>query len=535
MDYVSPKKSGFSLVEVSKLNELFQLMSGPSANNKRIAKNTIFLYIRMFFALIVSLYTSRVVLQTLGVVDYGVYNVVAGFVSLFSFLNATLSASMQRFYNYELGAVGDNGVAGIYVTGLRVHLIFAAIVVLLLETFGIWYVNHIMVVPPERLFAANVQFQVAVIALVCLILQIPYVGLIMAYEKFDYYAIVSVIEVVLKLLIVLVLPLFPYDKLIVYALLTLVVSVGAFLLYYIYSLRYFSFVFHTDSQFDRATFRKMSVFAGWNMVGTFAYIFKYQGVNLLLNFYFGPIVNAARGVAYQVQNAVMGFSGNITTAFRPQVVNSYAANDIKHAVNLVFMESKVCFVLLSTLIVPLIFELNYVLHLWLGDVVPLDTQLFTALVLVDGLVTCLIPPCNHIMFATGKLKYYQISASIINMLLIPAAWAGLHLGYDAEYVFGLLIIFSIINLASCVYFSNREVHFGIWRYVREVVVPFIFCVVIDALCLFPIYYFLPSSFGRLLLICIASVCVNILLSLFVILKKSEREHVLLLIRNKIKR
>ena len=279
----------------------------------------------MFFVLVVSLYTSRVVLNTLGVSDYGVYNVVAGFVSLFAFLNATLTSSMQRFFNYEKGISGNVGFNQVYSTGLRIHILLAILIFILLETIGIWYVNNIMVLPADRLFAANVVFQCSVLSMVLVILEIPYLSAIMAQESMNFYAFVSILDVILKLVAVLALPFFPHDKLIIYSILILFITAVDFVFYYFYAKK--KYLLYIDHSVNKSLYKQLLSFSGWNLVGTFSFMLKGQGVNIVLNYFCGTLINAARGVAFQVYNGVVGFSNSISTAYRPQIVESYAKQE----------------------------------------------------------------------------------------------------------------------------------------------------------------------------------------------------------------
>ena len=244
-------------------------MSTNITSNKKIAKNAIFLYLRMFFILIVSLYTSRVVLNVLGVSDYGVYNVVAGFVLLFGFLNATLSSSMQRFYNYEGGKRGIDGYKDVYCTGFWIHLFLAFIIFIILESFGVWYINNVMVIDDARLVAANYLFHFSAISMVLVILQVPYLSAIIAKECMDYYAVVSIVDVILKLIIILALPYIPQDKLIIYGAMSLIIAFADFLMYYVYCKRKFLFI-KLSTTIDKQIFKELLLFSSWNLIGTFA-------------------------------------------------------------------------------------------------------------------------------------------------------------------------------------------------------------------------------------------------------------------------
>lgn len=453
----------------------------------------------MFFVLIVSLYTSRVVLNTLGVVDYGIYNVVSGFVSLFAFLNATLSASVQRFYNYEGTINGSEGFRSVYVASLIIHTVLALIIFILLESFGIWYINNVMVLPSERLFAANVVFHTSVISLLIIFMQIPYLGAVMAKQCMSFYAFVSIIDTILKLLIVIALPYLPFDKLLVYAFFALAVSIIDFALYYFYAKSKFKEI-SFEFVLNKPLYKKILGFTGWNVIGTFAFMLKGQGINMLLNVFFGPIINAARGIAYQVEGAISGFSSNIAIAFRPQVVNNYAQNENDKVRTLIFTESRVCFMLIATLIAPVMIDLKYILHLWLGDSVPDMTYSFTLLVLIDTLVCTLNTPCTQIVQATGKIRKYQIASTIVNILLLPACWVFLKLGFNPIIVFVLIIVFSILNQIVCIIFANKVFPINFKRYYNEVLIPCLFYLILLPIIPLLISYILDMTFYRLMCI-----------------------------------
>ena len=475
----------------------------------------------MFFVLIVSLYTSRVVLSTLGVVDYGIYNVVSGFVSLFAFLNATLSASVQRFYNYEGTLNGFEGFRSVYVTSLIIHLGLSLVIFILLESVGLWYVNSVMVLPSERLFAANVVFQTSVISLLIVFLQIPYLGAVMAKQCMNFYAIVSIIDILLKFIIVLLLPYIPYDKLLVYAFLSLFISVLNFTLYYCYS----RFKFKEISfklEFNKPLFKQIIGFTGWNVIGTFAFMLKGQGVNMLLNVFFGPIINAARGIAYQVSGAISGFSSNIAIAFRPQIVNTFAESEYDKVRNLILTESRVCFMLIATLVIPVIIDIDYILHLWLGDNLPNLTSTFIILVLIDTLICTLNTPCTQIVHATGQIRKYQIASTIVNILLLPTSWIFLKLGFNSIFVFILVIIFSVINQLVCILIANRIFPIGLNKYFIEVLVPCALYITILPIAPLIIFNNLEMTFFRLLCVGISTLLMALPLSYWLALTDSQR-------------
>lgn len=497
-------------------------MSEGINNNKRIAKNTLFLYGRMFVVLVVSLYTSRVVLNTLGVSDYGVNNVVGGFVSLFGFLNATLASSMQRFYNYQGGQEGDLGYSKVFSTGVRIHVLLAFVIFLLLESFGLWYINNLMVVDPERIMAANWVFQFSLFSMILVILQIPYASAIMAKEHMNFYAIVSIVDVMLKLFLILLLPYLPFDKLIVFGLITLIIGVVDFLLYTTYARKHFEFsrvVFKSDKN----TFNRLISFSGWNLLGTSAFLLRGQGLNLILNAFWGTSINAARGVAFQVNNAIINFSRNINTAFAPQVTDAYSKNNLNRTCNLMFTETKICYVLILVLMVPVVIEIDYILKLWLGNTIPEYTNIFTVLVLIDSLIQTTNTPLTQVAHSVGKIKRYQIACSIVNFLLVPSCWYLMYLGYESVMVFIAAIIFSILNQLVCLYELTRIFKYPIKEYLSDVIFKCIIVSLLLPVLPYIISQYLPSSFCRLIVVGISDILVAIGLVYFVVLNKRERE------------
>lgn len=503
-----------------------------SSENKRIAKNTAYLYVRMFFALIINLYTSRVILNALGVEDFGVFNVVAGFVSLFGFFNATLSTSVQRFYNYEESKNGKEGFTNVYVTSFVIHLVMTAVLAVLLETVGLWYVNDVMVLPEYRLRAANILFQTTVVSMLLMVLQIPYVGAVMAKENMDFYAVVSILDLVLKLGAAIAVAHFECDGLILYGVLLAAVSVIDILLYVSYSLRHFPEMRFSRS-FDKAMLKSILSFSGWNLTGTFAFMLKGQGVNMLLNYFFGPAVNAARGISYQVNGAVSNFTSAIYTAFNPQVTKSYAEGNISRTMKIMFTESKICFSLIAILIVPVILEMDYLLHLWLGDVVPENTGIFASLVLIDTLICTLNTPCTQAVFATGRIKNYQIFSSLVNVSLIPLVWVMLRYGASATSAFVVTIIVSVLNQVVCLCVTNMEYHFGIGNYTRQILLRISALAIMLPLAPCLLHFLMPVSFWRVLIVSLASAVFGLFIVYYVVLCKGERDMALLFVKSKI--
>ncbi len=314
-------------------------MSNNDSKNKRIAKNSIYLTIRMIIVLGISLYTTRAILSILGVIDYGIYNVIAGFVTMFAFLNTSMSATSQRYFNVEYAKNGLKGAKVAFNASLRIHFILALLIVSITELFGVWYLQNKMILPADRLFAAECVFHSSVVSMFFTIVNVPFLSAIIAHEKMDFYAVVTVIDAFLKLLIVLILPYLSYDYLIAYGILYILISVFDFMAYYLYAKSKFEEVKIAPVS-DKRIYREMIAFTLWNSIGSFSYVLRNQGITLVLNAYFGPVVNAARGVAAQVDTAINGFVNNMVVPARPQITQSYAQNDIDRAFFITYSISK---------------------------------------------------------------------------------------------------------------------------------------------------------------------------------------------------
>ena len=496
-------------------------MSVSSDNNTRIAKNTVFLYLRMILVLVVSIYTTRVVLNALGVVDYGIFNVVAGFVSMFAFLNTSMANGIQRFYNFKMGKEGEAALSNVYNTALLIQGILAVIVVLLLETVGLWYLNNKMVIPLERMDTARWIYQFSVISLVLVIMQIPYSAAIMAHERMDFYAYVSIIEVALKLAIAIWLPHVKQDRLFVYGCYSLSVGVLCFLMYFIYNkLNFKSIKFQKG--FHKELFKKMLSFSGWNIFGTFAYMVKGQGLNVLLNAFFGPVVNAARGVASMIENAIHGFSSNIVISFRPQLVQSYANGDLERVRKMMFSLSKISFILLFMLSMPVTIELPFILHLWLGDAVPDYTIQFTVLTLIIMILSSLNTPLSQVVHASGKMKAYQIGTSIVVCSILPVAWVSLKLGGNPIIVYIVCLVMTVINQGVCLLLLKKIFPYSIRDYMKNVIWPCAIVAIVATFFPIIIVLILKTSFVRLLLVAIVGVICTAASSYFLILNQTEK-------------
>lgn len=478
-------------------------MTDNSSNNKRIAKNSIFMSIRMVIVLLITLYTTRVILEILGIVDYGVYNVVCGFVSMFAFLNTSMSNGIQRFFNFEFGKNGEQGANRVYNTALVIQFILTILIVLIAETFGTWYLHNRMVIPEERAFAAECIFQLSVLSFIFIIMQAPFSAAIMAHERLDFYAVVSVIDAVLKLCIVLAIPYFPGDKLIVYGVLFALINVLNFVLYSIYCKRNFAEI-KIRNFFDKTLFLSMLGFSGWNVFGSLSGVMKEQGINLVINVFFGPVVNAARAVATQVNSGLQAFVANVTVPVRPQVTQSYAKGDIERTLSLTFTISKLSCVFLYLMALPISWEIDYVLSFWLGDNVPEHASSFVIIVMATSLLNNLNSAISGVVHATGKMKLYQLSTSFTAMAAVPLAFVVLKLGYSPEWALAMVSLTMIAAQTVAVVVLSKLIVFSLKEYWEKVISPLLILFVSTFWIPSIVVYYIPMCFIRVLVTMIIS-------------------------------
>lgn len=403
------------------------MCSAISKNNKRIAKNTLLLYFRMFITMGIGLYTSRVVINVLGISDYGVYNVVGGIITMLTFLNAGMIQSSQRFISYELGKEDTGRLNKIFCTSVNIHAAIAIISFLLAETVGLWFINACLNIAADRMTAANWVYQCSIFTFVVSVMSIPYNSCIVAHERMSAFAYISILEVVFKLLIVYVLCVLPLDKLIVYAILVFLVSIIIRLCYTVYCKRNFVEC-HYHYCFDKILFKEMFSFAGWSVVGNMGFSFKDQISNIILNLFYGTTLNAARGVGMQVGALVNTFSSNLSMALNPQITKQYAAGNGDESRKLVYAGSRYTFYLLTFISLPVIINVDYVLKLWLGRV-PEHTANFLVLSLLSALLYALSGTVTTAIQATGKVKVFQIGISLLMLSELPMAYLLLKCGY----------------------------------------------------------------------------------------------------------
>nr|WP_245531202.1 lipopolysaccharide biosynthesis protein [Bacteroides coprosuis] len=487
------------------------------------------LYFRMILTMLVTLYTSRVVLNTLGVEDFGIFNVVGGIVVIFSFLNLAMSSATQRFLSFELGKKNLAQFARVFSMSINIHALIALIIFVLAETIGLWFVNTHLVIPTERMVAANWVYQCAILSFMVTVMSVPYNASIIAHERMGVFAYISILEVSLKLLIVFILQWLTFDKLKLYAVLLLIVSVVIRVIYGIYckaKLEGCQYVWVKD----KALFKILSSYAGWNLWGNLAGVGMDQGVNILLNVFFGPVVNAARGIAYQVGAAIHLFVANFQVAVNPQIVKSYASKDYDYMYTLIYKSSKYSYYLLLFLSLPVFFETEYILNLWLGEV-PNSAALFTKLVLVAVLIDCLSGSLMAGAQASGRIKVYQSVVGGLLLLIVPFSFFGLKLYGDPIVPFYINIIVLIIALFCRLLILKNLIKLSIYKFLEQVLLPVILVTVLSVVMPYYIKSLFNISFFRLMLISLAT-SFSVLCSIFIVgMTKGERAFILNKIRH----
>lgn len=440
-----------------------------SSNNKRIAKNTLLLYIRLLFTVAVGLFTSRVILSTLGIDDYGVYNVVAGVVTMFTLFTNSLSAAISRFLTFSLGKGEKDKLTVIFSTSLNIMSGIAVLIAIIMEVVGVWFINTHLNIPSDRLIAANWVFQFSILSFIIGLISTPYNSAIIAHERMSAYAYVSILEVTLKLIIVYMLYVSPFDKLITYSLLVAIVSVVIRIVYGIYCSRNFEEC-HYHFVYDKSLFKEMTGFAGWNFFGSASFLLNTQGVNTITNIYFNVASNAARGVAGQVDYIIRNFATNFTTAINPQITKSYASGNLDYTYSLICKSSKFCYLMLLFFSVPFMFEAESIMHLWLGNY-PSEAPLFLRLSLIITMIDLLGNAPAIAAWATGNIKRYYIYVGTIVNLMFPLSWIAFAIGFPAyiSYVIGILVY--SLTLITKIFVIKGLIGFSPHRYFNDVVVP----------------------------------------------------------------
>lgn len=495
-------------------------MTETISNNKRIAKNTLMLYFRMLFTMVVSLYTSRVILNTLGVEDFGIYSVVGGVITLFTFINTAMVSSTQRFINFELATGDDNKLRSVFNTSLQIHALVSLAIIILGETIGLWFLLQKLVIPDVRMSAAMWVYQCSIISCVVNIMSAPYNADIIAHERMSAFAYISILEVSLKLLIVYLLVVMPYDKLIVYAILLLLVQL---LIRYIYT-RYCNKHFkesYFKAEINKPLLKEMAGFAGWSFCGNLAGVLCTQGLNIMLNIFFGPIVNAARGVAVQVQSAIWQFMSGFQTALNPQITKNYAKGNIIQMHSLIFRSARFSFFLLLFLSLPVLLETDFILTLWLKTV-PENAVVFTQFMIFISLLYATVNPLVIANQATGKVKFYQMVVGGTLLLILPISYLALKMGAPAYSVFIVHLCVEAAAQFFRMYILRKQIDLRMRDYFKNIYIPIIATVAVAII--IPILIHRQFTYGwmRFFIVSITCVC-SVSISAFTIgLTKYER-------------
>lgn len=478
-----------------------------SANNKRIAKNTLLLYLRTLFIMLVTLYTSRVVLNTLGVVDYGVYNVVGGVVAMFGFINSSMASATQRYITFALGRGEKENLRKVFSTALQIHFAIAAFIVVLGETVGLWFMYTQMQIPANRIDAAFWVLQCSIVSTAVMVVSVPYNADIIAHEKMSAFAYISILEAVLKLAVVYILVIFSYDKLILYAVLILAVQLLVRFCYSHYCNKHFE-----ESRYrhvwDKSLFKEMTGFAGWSMFGNLSGVLYGQGLNMLLNVFFGPVVNAARAVAVQVQSAIQQFVGSFQMALNPQITKTYAKGEMNEMHKLMFRSAKFSFYLLFFLSLPVLLETDFILTVWLKTV-PDDSVVFLRIMICTSLIYSLANPLIVANQATGKVRKYQAVCGTILLMILPVSYVCLLCGCPAYSVFIVhFVIESIAQLARMV-MLRPLIGIRVKDYFMHIYVKVVYVAALSVVLPLAVYMSMEDGAVRFFVVCavcILSVC-----------------------------
>lgn len=506
-------------------------MATSVSDNKRIAKNTIFLYIRMMVVMLVSLFTSRVILNTLGATDYGIYNVVGGIVTIVSFLNSALGASTSRFLTFALGEKNIQKQKSTFGACLNLHIGIALLVLILGETVGLWFFYEKMVIPDERMVAAFWVYQFSILTTMVSFTQVPYNASLIAHEEMSIYAYVGLYEAISRLIIAYLITISPIDKLVFYGLLLLINTIVVQLFYRWYAVKHFE-----ECRFslvkDKVLYKRLLSYGGWDLFGNLALVCQGEGVNLLLNVFFGPVVNAARAIAFQIQGAVTQFVSNFMTAVRPQVIKNYAEGNVDKMYTMTFYAAKFSYILMLALVVPIIYEIRFILGIWLGDAVPDETTLFAVIVLMTYTwrtfhIAALMP-----YHAIGKIKTGNVTIGSLMIATLPIGYLLFKCGCPAYSVFLAIFAVEIVSMFAIYWLIHRYEYFP-YKYVfTKILMPCglvtIFTIIVPTF----ITHLMNDGWVRLIIVGISTEFSLLLSALYLGLNKEERTRIFSFIKNK---
>lgn len=500
-----------------------------SSNTNTIVRNTLFLYFRMFITMIVSLYTVRIVLNTLGVVDYGVYNVIGGVVTTLAFITDVLANASQRFFSVELGKKNSVRLQQIFSLIFLAYILTAVVVIIVAETIGLWFVQNKMDIPIERMDAALLVFQYSIASFIVGIITSPFNAMIIAKEQMHIYAYVSILQVFLKLGIVYILIILPYDKLKLYALMMFLVVLLVNLIYIIVCKSKFSETRFTFL-WDKDIFKSIFAYSSWTLLGTMAFICNTQGLNILLNLFFGPIINTAYAIGNQVKSTINSFASNFFLATRPPMIKSYSEGNYNYTSKLFYFSSKVIFSLLFILIVPLFVKVEFVLELWLGNVEQYMPT-FVRLMLIYAVVLSISEPITAIVQAAGKVKLYHGVVDTFTLLTLPLSYIAFKLGMSPYIGFYISITIFLMAHIMRLFILKTVFTFSVIQYVKFIVFPFAMVIFITAISIIGISYLFSNS----IVLIILSLFFAVLYVGLIVYEPTERDYIVSIIKRKMKK
>lgn len=510
-------------------------MTDVAQNNKRIAKNTLLLYIRMLVIMGISFFTVRIILEKLGIVDYGIYNVVGSIVVMFSFLKTSLTSASQRYFAYSIGKdVTTDKLSKLFKTNILFYLIVCAIIIVFAETIGLWFLNNKLIIPDERLFAANCTYQMSVLAFVISTMMVPYESIITAHENMDIYAYLSIIESILKLVIVYFLSISSFDKLIIYSLLVTISTFIVFLLYGSYC-KYKYRECKLGIYYNKGLFQEIANYTTWNIVGTLASVFNTQGSDVILNIFFGPAVNGARAIANQIIGIATRFSSNFFTAVRPRLIKLYAENAFDEMFLLVTRSARFTYFLIFLISIPILFQLDFVLKIWLGNI-PEYVETFAKLSVISILIDALSNPLVTVAQATGKIKKYQIVLSAILLTGIPISYILLKFINNENIVFYILILISISSLVARLLLLKQMVGFSIRLFFKTVIIRvFLVSIIVLILsyCILNIHYNIQNDWIKFIINSLIIIIIELSTIFLIGITPNERLYLLNFFKSKI--
>ena len=488
-------------------------------SNKRLAKNTLLLYVRMLITMAIGLFSVRIILRALGETDYGIYNVVGGVITMLAFLNNTLSSTTQRFLSYEMGQE-DGKYKEIFRTSISLYLLFCVALIVFGETIGLWFVNHKLTIPDERMFAANCVYQFSIISFVFTVLSAPYNAAVIAHERMSFFAYVSIVDALCKLSLCYALLYVSSDKLIVYGALMALMSILVFILYIIYC-KFQKLGCSFKWLLQRKYVTRIASFAGWGTFGALANIFRAQGINFLLNICFGPLVNTARGIAYQAETALLTLVQNFYIAVRPQAIKSYSEGNVCQSINLILFATKIGYVIILLLFSITVFEAPFIFNIWLGDTSEL-TIIYFKIIMVSVLFESLVTPLTMLVHANGNVKNYQLCSGLITASSLIFAYIFLKVSYDEVLPMLAVPLVAVLLLVNVLIQVRKLMHFSTHEYLRLLLKLFLVTMFI-CLSVFALHQFTDDGLVRFLLTCIVSLLLTTAGFVFVLSAEEKRK------------